>query len=356
MLGMPGEWVPSGRLLATVRLARYVKRPLSRRGAYQLHLGSGAWAVRLVIAGQLEDEVVAVLRPERPVPVQMGDRFVLRDVGRRLIVAGGRIIEPIAPRKGRDARRAAALLRPTLDRGVSDRATALLAWRGIEQPEVLAAHSGGGIPSGAISAGGMLMAPGHAVRLADEARLVTAEFHAGSPLRPGIPKASLGSRLGIGDEVLAAVLGLANGLEQRGSMVALQDFAATLSGADEVEWRRVRDALEADGPMVPRLKELDLHPELLHALLREERLVRISHDLVYLPDQLDELLKRLAEMPSRFTVAAFRDTIGLTRKYAIPLLEWMDRHGATVRIGDERSVGDRVRIGAPAGGNISPSV
>ena len=356
MLGMPGEWVPSSSLLVTVRSARYVKRPLSRRGAYQMHLGSGSWPVRLVPAGLLEDEAVAVLRPERPVPVQMGDRFVLRDVGRRLIVAGGRIIEPIAPRKGRDARSAAAVLRPALDRSVDHRATVLLEWRGVEQTAVLAAHSGGGPPNGAVSTGGMLMAPGHAAGLAAEARLVTAEFHADHPLRPGIPKASLASRLGIGAETLAAVLALADGLEQHGSMVALEDFSATLSEADEVEWRRVRDALEADGPAVPRLKELDVDPELLHALLRQGRLIRISDDLVYLPEQLDGLMRRLADLPIRFTVALFRDTTGLTRKYAVPLLEWMDQQGATVRFGDERSVPARVRIGSPDGGSIPTPV
>ena len=349
MLGMPGEWVPSGRFLATVRLARYVKRPLSRRGAYQLHMGSGAWPVRLVTAGLLGDEVVAVLRPGRPIPVQMGDRFVLRDVGRRLIMAGGRIIEPVAPRKGRDARRAAASLQQALDRSVSHRATVLLGWRGIEQAAVLTAHSGGGTPNGAVPTGDMLMAQGHAARLADLARYCTAEFHADNPLRPGIPKASLASRLGIGAETLAAVLPIADDLEQRGSMVALEGFVAKLSDEDEVEWRRVRDALEADGPMVPRLKELDIDPELLHALLRESRLIRISDDLVYLPEQLDRLMERLAELPRRFTVATFRDTTGLTRKYAVPILEWMDRCRATVRIGDERSVAGRVRISSREG-------
>ena len=356
MLGRPGEWVPSGRFLAIVRLARYVERPLSRRGAYQLHMGSGAWPVRLVTAGPLGDEAVAVLRPARPIPVQMGDRFVLRDVGRRLIVAGGRIIEPIAPRKGRDARRAAARLHRVLDRGVSQRAGGLLEWRGIEQAAVLSAHSGGGTPSRAVPTGGMLMAEGYAARLADRARLVTAGFHADNPLRPGIPKASLASRLEIGLETLAAVLGTTDELEQRGSMVMLEGFVAKLSDADEREWRRIRDALETDGPMVPRVKELAIEPELLHALLREDRLVRISDDLVYLPEQLEALMERLAELPGRFTVATFRDTTGLTRKYVIPLLEWMDRCGATVRMGDERSVVGPVPVGFRTGLANPPQV
>ena len=354
MLGLPGEWFPSTRFLVTLRLARYMERPLLRRGAYQLHLGSGAWSVRLVTVGRLDEEVVAVLSTERPAPVRMGDRFVLRDVGRRLIVAGGRVVEPIAPRKGKDARRAAAMLRPSLGQSVDNRATALLEWRGTGRSDVLAAHSGGGSPKGSIQAGGMVMATGYVARLADEARRAASEFHAANPLRPGIPKASLASRLEIGVETLAAVLELADGLEQSGSAVAIEGFAATLSDEDEAEWARIRDVLDAEGPAVPRVKELGIHPELLHALLREGRLIRVSDDLAYLPDQLDSLMERLEELPERFTVATFRDLAGLTRKYAVPLLEWMDRCGATVRYGDTRSVGKRVRFGSESGGS-SPS-
>ena len=353
MLGLPGAWVPSARFLVTVRLARYVRGPLSRRGAYQLHLGSGSWPVRLVIAGMLGDEAVAVVRTERPVPVQMGDRFVLRDVGRRLIVAGGRVIEPVAPRKGRDARRAARLLLPALERGKDQQAAVLLEWRGFEEPDVLVAHSGGRVANAAVSTGSMAMAPGYAAHLADRARRATARFHDDNPLRPGIPKASLASRLGVDGETLAAVLGVADGLCRRGSAVALEGFAVKLSEADEAEWRRIRDALEAEGPTVPRLKELEVDPELLHALLREGRLVRISDDLVYLPGQVDALVQRLADLPDRFTVAAFRDATGLTRKYAVPLLEWMDRCGTTVRFGDERSRTDAARTGIGSGGSVS---
>ena len=108
-----------------------------------------------------------------------------------------------------------------------------------------------------------------------------------------------------------------------------------------MEWKRIEKALEESGPTVPRLKELEIDPELLHALLRQGRLVRISSDLAYLPAQLEVLMGHLAGLPRRFTVATFRDATGLTRKYAVPLLEWMDRCGATVRHGDERSVAEQ---------------
>ncbi|MYB44898.1 MAG: selenocysteine-specific translation elongation factor [Acidimicrobiia bacterium] len=338
MLGRPGEWVPSDRFLVTLRSARYVNRPLSRRGAYQMHLGSGAWPVRLFSIGEIDDRTVGVLRTEQPVPVRMGDRFVLRDVGRRLIVAGGQIVEPVAPRKGRDARRAAASLQPVLEQGPDRRAGALLEWRGTESPAVLAAHSGGGRPDRGVVAGRSLLSEAHADRLARRARTIVARFHEDNPLRPGMPKASLASALRVDIDTLAAVLPFDGRLGQHESVVALAGFLPELDRSGEEEWERIRTDLESAGPMVPRLKEMEIDPELLHALLREGRLVRISEELAYLPPQVEALVDRLADLPERFTVAEFRDTTGLTRKYAVPFLEWADRRGITTRYGNERSV------------------
>ena len=87
---------------------------------------------------------------------------------------------------------------------------------------------------------------------------------------------------------------------------------------------------------MPRLKELEIDRELLHVLLREERLVKISDELLYLPEQLEEFVARLDSLPGEFTVAELRDTFELTRKYAVPLVEWLDRQRITIRDGDTR--------------------
>jgi selenocysteine-specific elongation factor len=90
------------------------------------------------------------------------------------------------------------------------------------------------------------------------------------------------------------------------------------------------------GLAVPAADDLGLDRELLHRLVRDGRLVRISDDLVFLPDQIEAIRGHLAAMTSPFTVAQFRDRTGLSRKYAVPILEWADREGLTIRRGDER--------------------
>ena len=78
---------------------------------------------------------------------------------------------------------------------------------------------------------------------------------------------------------------------------------------------------------------------LLAGLLREKRLARISDDLVFHRAAIDQLRALLAPRKSqRFNVAAFKEWTGVSRKYAIPLLEYLDREHVTRREGDERLV------------------
>ncbi len=66
--------------------------------------------------------------------------------------------------------------------------------------------------------------------------------------------------------------------------------------------------------------------------------MRIAEDLVYLPETIDEMKRRLGHLPDEFTVADFRDAMGISRRQAVPLLEWLDASGVTVRRGDQRTL------------------
>jgi selenocysteine-specific elongation factor len=130
-------------------------------------------------------------------------------------------------------------------------------------------------------------------------------------------------------------------LRDDGATVAVEGFGGTLTSAQEAAWETVRAGLLASELAVPRIKELGIDRELLHALVREERVVRIGDELVYLPEQIEEIIQRLGDLPDRFTVADFRDTFGFSRKYAVPLLEYLDGRRVTFREGDLRSVRTR---------------
>ena len=114
-------------------------------------------------------------------------------------------------------------------------------------------------------------------------------------------------------------------------------------------WDEVRSGLEAAGFGVPRRSELDLHPEVVHALLRDGSLVAIG-EFAYLPEQIEDLVDRVTAMPDGFTVGEFRDALGVSRKHAVPLAEWLDSRGITRREGDRRVI-RRSRPGEPGPGD-----
>ena len=329
MIGLPGQWDSTARLLASVRTARY-SEPLEQKGAFQLHMGSSVREMR--ITAKSDDH--AVLQLDRLIPAAVGDRFVIRDTGRRLVVAGGRVVDP---RPGASRRSIAAALAVDPASSPDEIATSLLDLRGIEQESRLEAHSRGGRPTAAVQAGGVFASEKHFDDLTIRAMKSVANEHERHPLRVGLPAATLAERLGAGVELLELVVSEEPGLEREGPYVRLADHRVEVGTEGQAAWDGVRQAL-TQGLDVPSVSELSLDPELLHVLIRQGDLVRVSSELVYLSSQIEELTKAIEALPNEFTVSDFRDAVGLSRKYAVPILEWADIEGLTIRRGNFRTV------------------
>lgn len=340
MLGRPGDWVPTDVMLVDVQTARYIEEPLTNRGAYHLHIGSGSWPItlRLVERSELAGSGAALLRLPEPIPVAVGDRFILRETGRRAVVGGGRVLDPFPPSRRSDILPGLDALREAPAGGPDSIADALLSTRLTEDLVTLAAHSGGGAPARALIVKERAMSIHVVDDLTRQATGAARAFQQENPLRPGIQKASLASRINVDLDFLEALIHRCPELRDDGATVATSDFEAGIGADREADWEAVRLTLEGAGLTVPRIKELSIDPDLLHALLRDGRLVRVGSELVYLPAQLEYLVGRIRELATPFTVAEFRDHFGLSRKYAVPLLEWMDANGVTERDGDVRTV------------------
>ena len=329
MLGLPGQWEATDRLLVEYHTARYADQ-LTDRGAYHLHLGSGAWPVSI----RVDDHELALLTLPEPLTVKVGDRFILREVGRRMVVGGGRVLDPSPPpsRSTWRLRRGMAALAP------GEAASRLLDLRGRDSQARLAIQTGGGQPDQIIGVGDAAWSKEAATAVVDAARSAVAEFHAANPLRAGIPMASLASRFDVSQEEVASLLATASDLIIDHAVVRSSQFAGGLTDAQESVWAKARASLGAAGWAPPRPAELGVVGELVHALTRRGDLIRVADDLVYLREQMDQLPRVLAELAHPFTVSAFKDALGISRKHAVPLLEWMDRQGLTVRQGDLRRV------------------
>ncbi len=327
MLGMDSHWLMTDRFTAQLRPARYVEE-LTERGAYHVHLGSVGVAGRLRVF-----DGTALVTLDHPLPVRYGDRFIVRETGRRAVVAGGTVLDPAPPARGRPLRRSAGLPGGL---EADEAADALLDLRGIDSVSRLLAHTGGRSTLGVV-VGAAAVTRSELDRLVGRAEELVRAFHEESPLRPGLPMATLASRLEVTAELAELAVETSPDLEGEGGVASLAGRRIVLTPAQEATWVEARRVLEASGLTPPRLADLDIDLELVHELVRRGELVWVSDDLVYLPTTIDELRAAIAAMPDQFTVAEFRDRHTLSRKYAVPILEWSDRQNLTLRRGDTRS-------------------
>ena len=174
-------------------------------------------------------------------------------------------------------------------------------------------------------------------------------FHREHSILPGIQKQDLKAAVmrAAPPEIFEHVLDSAPDLVREGEIVRLRSHRVVLKEDEEKARAAIEGAFESAGLAVPALAEVlkasGVDPtrarSILQILLREGKLVRVSADLVLHASALAQLRDLLAaKRGQRFTVPVFKDWTGVSRKYAIPLLEFLDREHVTRREGDERVV------------------
>lgn len=331
MLGSPRDVFPTKRFTASLRPARY-EAALKERGSYHLHLGSAAVATKLHLLDS-EHPHLALLDLEAPLPMRVGDTFILRDVGRRLVVGGGRVLDPHPPRSRSAMVGGTIRMAQVLTGSPEAMADSLLEIRGRDSVQVLRAHARGRSPSTGIEDKGIVLSPQTASELVGQIREATESYRIRYPLRPGIPIAELATQLELTPTLVEKLVPMDPGLSVEGTAVTSGPVADPT--ADE-RWDIAEAKLVGAGLLPLSPSELGLDPELVAALVRAGNLVRISDGLIYLPQQVDLLVEVLRRCAESFTVGEFRDACQLSRKYAIPLLEWADRQEITRRDGDLR--------------------
>ena len=295
----------------------------------------------------------------QPVVALDGDRFILRVPSPALTVAGGVIVDS-APRRHR--RRDAVVLAELATREHGDPGTAAM----LE----LGKHSWGLVDTDLAGRLGLspvqideILAPlierGAVRRLSS--RWLTRDqwersvsrvlkgldaYHEAQPLRRGMPKEELRSRTGIPAELFAdllAVLTAEQTVVERGGEVATATHRPSLTSEQETAIGAFVAELEVQPFSPPPLSDLtrryQLTPALLQYLVTDGRVVRVNDDTAFARSAYDDAVRRLRVHLSEhrtLTVAAARDVLGSSRRYVLPLLEWLDAQKITRRVGDDR--------------------
>jgi len=314
------------------------------RGMAALPPGGSAYA-RLVL------REAALLLP--------GDRFIIRRFSPVITIGGGVIIDACAPA----ARQSAAAMAARLDvlSSADDSARIALLVReaefGMDLPD-LVARTGmreTDIAAGAASTSLVALANSWYVDLpwfeaaCDRIAKAVAQFHKENPLVPGIALQVLRNReMPLAPpRVMDALIAAAEGLTVEGETVRSRNHRIVLKDDEEQARMAIERAFEQAVLAVPAVAEVLAQSgveaqrarTLLEILLREKRLVRVSAELVFHRTALERLRELLAARKSqRFQVAQFKEWTGISRKYAIPLLEYLDRAHVTRREGDWRLI------------------
>jgi selenocysteine-specific elongation factor len=351
VLTRPGLWRATSVLETRITPVRSLGRSLTQRGAFKLYAGAAERNafLRLYEAREVpRGGAFARITLSEPLVLDVGDRFVLRESGRRETVAGGVVLDPHPPlRAGPDATRRLARRERTARAALP---AVLVAERGaIRRADLLATT--GAAPT-AIDGAERLGDWWAAVDLVDhvdpavESRLTA--FHEVDPAAAGLPvaevrravTAALASAGATTDADLADAL--IERLCERGPLARegnLLRLATHVPRTGEVVTRvvaLVRDA-EPTPPTIAELVADGASASLIDAAVRSGALVRISAELVVTDGFVRRAEAMVREAGDRgVTVSAVREVLGTTRKYAVPLLEYLDRSGVTRREGDLR--------------------
>jgi selenocysteine-specific elongation factor len=338
-------------------------KPLKHRAPVHFH----AWTaeaeadVRLLQADAIPagGRGYARLLLREPVLLLPGDRFILRMFSPVVTIGGGRVLDIAPPprlRRAQAAQRLATLAPASetervrlmvRESGQGFSVSDLISRTGLREATVLTA-AGGGV---------LLLREPHAWLVAEawldsraaaiEKRL--ADFHRASPLLPGASREEIRGRElpGAPPFLLDAVLARSKKVIGEGEILQLASHKVRFHEEEAEALARIERAFEQAGLAVPATPEVlsacGVEPArgrtLLQILLRRGTLIRVSDDLVFHASAIAELKKMItARRGERFSVTAFKDWTAVSRKYAIPLLEYLDREKVTRREGDVRVV------------------
>ena len=328
VLATPGGWRPTR--FADVRLTTAAT---DLPAELVLHIGSAAVPVRLRPLGGLTARLTAA----RPLPLQVGDRAVLRDPGQQLVAAGVLVLDadpPALSRRGSAARRAQVLLAAT---GRPD-VTAEVTRRGAVQRvnlETLGILSRDVIPdvSAVREVEGWLVAEPR-WRSWSAALVEAVDAHARAhPLEPRMPLEAARRSVDVPDARVIPQLARDSGLQVGAGRVSRPGVRARLGAAEtgiaELEARLAVEPFAAPerGELVAR----GLGARELAAAVAAGRLLRLGDEVVLLPSGPARAMRVLAGLSQPFSVSDARQALGTTRRVAVPLLEHLDARGWTVR-------------------------
>ncbi len=366
-LAPPGTFDATRRADVKLRLLPSAPRPLKSRARVHFHSYTMEMAVDVTLLGKKEiapgEEGLARLKLPEAALLLPGDRFIIRQFSPVVTIGGGVVLDaapiPRVPRpvdflETLASGGAGAILRARIARrhheGISmSHMVAETGWtKAVIEAQLAPALRIGDV----VLAGGQFL---HLPALEGvKLRILSAalDFHKKNPLVSGISKEGLRAQVNATSDVFEAVAAMLvrdRKLEVTGDLARLPGHGVVMKDEEAESKKKIEDAFARAGLRVPALSEViaGLKVDKVRAqkivtlLLREKVLIKVSDELVFHRIALEELRRQVATYKlksAKIDVAKFKELTEVTRKYAIPLLEYLDRERVTRRVGDTREI------------------
>jgi selenocysteine-specific elongation factor len=373
-LAAPGKFRTTRRIDAQFTLLSGAPR-LKNRERVHLHASTAETIAELSFYGKSEiapgESAMAHLQLREEIPMAAGDRFIVRQFSPVTTIGGGLVLDPLARRPmARDTGRTKFLeiiragsrveiLAAMVGRApLGLRRTDTTFHTGWSEQEIRATED-------SLAGAGRIKSTGEDGALLVERQVFETvrnrlyesvdRFQKQNPLVPGIAREELRATLGrrVRPEIFRAAIAELTAekkIEVQGELVRRAGASVRLQPEEQVAREKIEAAFKNAGLAVPSVKEVLANlsvdarraEKILQILLRDKTLARISPELIFHHAALLQLKEKLGaykkSKSERISVPVFKDLTGVTRKYAIPLLEYLDRERVTRRAGDERVI------------------
>lgn len=367
MLAAPNLFEPTARVDVSISLLASAK-PLRKRAPMHLHVYTAETVAQVAVHGATElrpgETGFAQLHLADPVLLLPGDRFILRQFSPVVTIGGGRVLDAFPVKMKSlasfleilDSGSAAQILNARVarraDQGLSlGQAVRETGWN---QAEIIRVADELRQKGSLLRTGDFLINKGVLSGLATYLLDCVTTFHREHPLVAGISKQEMREQLPprVPQEIFELALEslVAEKKVQMAGEVVHAAGRSIVMKDDEAESKAtIEQAFRVAGLKVPALKEVlaglkidqARAQRLVTLLLREKALVKLGDDLVFHREALENLRSSIQTYKTKspkIDVAKFKELTGVSRKYAIPLLEHLDRERVTRRAGDERII------------------
>ncbi len=353
---------PTTRLDAHVKLVNDTPHSLKHNEGITFHVFTSETSARVRLLDKEElkpgEDGWAQIHLREPVPAVKGDLFVIRSSDTTL--GGGKVLDPHPTRRHRRFLQPIIQRLMAMEEGTGDESllnavehwgpcdlTTLSQRANLSLEEVVSktkelAETGEVVLLGDAtgpSEGLVYAAPAWA-SLKNKASTVAQAYHKQYPLRKGIPREELRSRMGFSSQSFPWVLKRLveeSVLKEEGNWARIPEHNVSLSSTQQKQMDSYIQSLKSEPYSPPT--DHSPEPELLAYLIDERKVVKVSESVVFDASAYKEMVDKVinhTKSQGKITVADGRDLFNTSRKYVLPLLEYLDQQRITRRVGDER--------------------